>query len=58
MNGPGIQPDKQLQCEKESRGPWGRAISFIDRTVVLKKMYRQEDNIPLLRRLLGHELLG
>lgn len=58
MNGTGIQPDKQLQSEKESPGPWSGAISFIDRTVVLKKMYRQEDNIPLLHRLLGHELLG
>lgn len=57
MNGTGIQPDKQLQSEKESPGSWSGAISFIDRTVVLK-MYRQEDNIPLLHRLLGHELLG
>ena len=46
MNGTGIQPDKQLQSEKESPGPWSGAISFIDRTVVLKKMYRPEDNIP------------
>lgn len=58
MNGTGIQPGKQLECEKENPGPWSGAISFTDRTVALKKMYRQEDNIPLLHRLLGHELVG